>query len=244
MITTQRLESDIVDICNMRCRDCGHFASIYHKNSYSFDDFYKDVHQLSTVLHTEWFFLLGGEPTMVGKNLPKYIDVVRHSGICDNVGMNTNGVLLPKLESFIPLFDKIILSLYKSKHYNDLKMWLEEKKYPNIQIDDRDKFFLIFDGNRLTDSESDNSYKHCTAKIDCNFLHKGRYYKCAQSVKIWDLLRHKKLPFDVDESQIGVDLYQPNLEDRLSKFLNDGQKTLACSWCYGTSGKKVAWEEE
>jgi hypothetical protein len=224
----------------MRCKDCGHFASIYHKNTYSFEEFDKDVHRLATVFHTEWFYLLGGEPTLVGKTLPKYIDSVRHSGICDKVGINTNGILLPKLEFVIPMFDKIILSLYKSKHYETLKAWLDDKKYPNIQIDDRPTFFLMYDGNKLTEEESDESYKHCTAKVDCNFLYKGCYYKCAQSIKVWDLLKS-----DIDRSQIGVDIYQPNLEMRLNEFLTDNKKTLACSWCHGTSAtaKHVPWKE-
>lgn len=244
MIEIKRMETDIVDTCNLSCKNCGHFANIYHKNTYTFEQFDKDVHQLSTALHTNYFYIIGGEPMLVGNKIVKYVESVRDSKIANNVGLITNGILLHRFESVIPLFNWIILSLYKTKHYDDIRKWIAEKKFANIQVDERPFFFRMFDGNELTEKESDNSYKFCTAKNDCNFLYKGRYYKCAQSVKMWDLLRYKKIPFNVDESQIGVDLYQPNLEERLSKFLTDGQKTLACSWCYGTSGEKVVWEEE
>ena len=243
------MESDVVDICNLRCKHCAHFAHVYKKNQYPFDEFKNDLNVLSKVLHADSFYLCGGEPLMLGKNVEKYIACIRESGISDKVGFITNGILLPKFERIIPTVDEIVLSVYKSRHYNSLIKWMDEKLdlYPNITVVTRNTFETIYDPN-MTKEESDCSWKHCEAKKTCNFLYKGNYYKCAQSIKILDLFKHLGIsepPIQIDK---GIDLYAENLESRLATFINTDIKLHTCNVCrvgyiWAPGGKTEPWRE-
>ena len=46
MQTIPRVECDIIDTCNLKCKDCGHFAYTYKKNTYSFQNFKDDLNNL------------------------------------------------------------------------------------------------------------------------------------------------------------------------------------------------------
>ncbi len=232
MIQINRLETDVVDICNLRCKHCAHFAHIYNKNTYSFEELERDLNKLSAVLHADKFYMVGGEPFILGKELEKYITMIRNSKISNEVGIVTNGILIHKYENIIPLLDDVYVSLYKSSHYEQIKKWLDDKKelYPQLRVDEINYFYKIFD-TTLTKEQSDFSWKNCGAKKECNFVYKGYYYKCAQSIKIWDFFKYLKIVDYPIEKDSGVNIHQENLEEELIRFINTDTKLNTCNIC-------------
>jgi hypothetical protein len=127
--------------------------------------------------------------------------------------------------------------LYKSPHYNRLKNWINEKSqiYKNLEYWEKDEFFKIYDPN-LTKEKSVESWKNCMAKTYCNFLYKGKYWKCAQTAKLY--LVHGK---NLDD---GVDLYNVNVENELKRFIETDIKFETCNvCCAGLTYQLEPWGE-
>lgn len=246
VITLERMESDVVDTCNLRCKNCAHFSPLYKKNSYTFEEFKDDVYQLATAMHVGLFDLLGGEPMLLGSRIADYVQVLRESGLCDKVGMITNGILLPRFEHVIPLFDRIHLSLYHHKDYDRINSWAEERKYPNVGVVERGEFIKLFDPEnlRLTEAEAEETFRECGGKKTCNEIYRGRFYRCAQAFKMWPMLRSEGIQC-AEPTEIGIDLYNPDLEERLGAYLASETKEDACFYCRlnGSVAKWEKWEE-
>jgi len=247
MVYISRIECDVVDICNLRCKNCGHFADIYKKNTYSFEEFKIDLNLLSKSLHIEEFYLMGGEPFLLGEKLVEYVNFIRETNICDKLGINTNGILLKKYSHLINLFDIIVISVYEHKHKQDILDWIEKNKnlYGNTKFILRitDEFVKIFDEKnpKLTKEDAYLSWKNCDCKSLCNFLYKGKYYKCAQSIKIFHLLNHLNIKHDMDLDHNGVDLTDVNLEEKLKNFINTDFMLDACNYCRVGLKEKEKW---
>jgi organic radical activating enzyme len=247
MVYISRVECDVVDICNLRCKNCAHFADIYRKNIYSFEEFKKDITLLSKSLHIEEFYLMGGEPFLLGDKLIEYVNFIRETKICDKLGINTNGILLKKFSYIINSFDTIVISIYEHKHKQDILDWIEKNKnlYSNTKFIIRiiDEFVKVFDENnpKLTKEQAYLSWKNCDCKSSCNFIYKGKYYKCAQSIKIFDLLNHLNIKHEVDLNNNGVNLSDDNLEEKMENFIKSDFMLDACNYCRIGIKEKEKW---
>lgn len=247
MVYISRIECDVVDICNLRCKNCAHFADIYKKNTYSFEEFKKDLMILSKSLHIEEFYLMGGEPFLLGDKLIEYVNFIRETNICDKLGINTNGILLKKYQHIIGLFDVIVVSVYEHKYKQDILNWIENNKnqYLNTKFIIRitNEFVKVFDEKtpRLTSDEAYLSWKNCDCKTSCNFLYKGKYYKCAQSIKIFHLLNHLNINHKINLDDNGVNLLDNNLEEKLKTFINTDFMLEACNYCRIGLREKEKW---
>lgn len=247
MIYISRIECDVVDVCNLRCKNCGHFADIYKKNTYSFEEFKQDLIILSKSLHIEEFYLMGGEPFLLGDKLIDYVNFIRDTKICDKLGINTNGILLKKYQHLINLFDLIVVSVYEHKHKQDILDWIENNKhqYSNTKFILRitNEFRKVFDESnpKLSDEDAYKSWKNCDCKFACNFLYKGKYYKCAQSIKIFHLLNHLNIKHEVSLDNNQVNLLDPDLEEKLKTFINNDFMLNACNYCRIGLREKEKW---
>jgi hypothetical protein len=63
---------------------------------YDLTQFDVDASRLTEVYHARSVRLLGGEP-LLNKDLPRYVSIVRATGLADSVGICTNGILLPSV---------------------------------------------------------------------------------------------------------------------------------------------------
>jgi len=247
MIYISRIECDVVDVCNLRCKNCGHFADIYKKNTYSFEEFKQDLIILSKSLHIEEFYLMGGEPFLLGDKLIDYVNFIRDTKICDKLGINTNGILLKKYQHLINLFDLIVVSVYEHKHKQDILDWIENNKhqYSNTKFILRitNEFIKVFDESnpKLSDEDAYKSWKNCDCKFACNFLYKGKYYKCAQSIKIFHLLNHLNIKHEVSLDNNQVNLLDSDLEEKLKTFINNDFMLNACNYCRIGLREKEKW---
>lgn len=241
MIHISRVETDVIDTCNLRCKNCAHFSPFYKKSSYSFFEFKEDVQSLSKVMRTEAFSILGGEPLLLGNKLVDYVKVVRESQICNHLNLCTNGVLLERYEHLIPIFDSVDVNIYPSVHHDRISDWVNLKKpvyKDKLIVTYKNRFLQIFSPTQLTTEEVARTWKNCGARIDCNFLYKGKYYLCAQSIKMIESSKQVGVTYDDD----GLSIHQEGLEEKLKNYIKK-HKPKMCNHCRMGLNEYHDWSE-
>ena len=56
------LETNVVDHCNLNCKECAHFSNIYDNNYVNLVDYQHDIKLISQKFNVCYFRILGGEP--------------------------------------------------------------------------------------------------------------------------------------------------------------------------------------
>lgn len=245
MITRKFLECDVVDVCNLSCKSCGHASPYYNKNYYTFEEFERDVRELSKVFHCEYFVFMGGEPLVLGEKIRDYVRVLRKYGLCDKLKIHTNGILAPRYTEVLKLFDIVYVSLYKHQHVPTIEAWAERHKadFETLGIEFylayKTMFAEVFTTERLTEERAEESWVKCGAKTWCNQLYKGHFYLCGPIAKFHRVLTEKGITVE----QRGCSLYQPDLEERLTSYLQTKEKLPMCYHCLGHLDWHM-WKEE
>ena len=89
------LETNLIDGCNLNCKGCTHFASLFTRDEfYPLENFRRDVRRISQSCDVIKFRLLGGEPFLL-KNLDEYIKIARQYLPKADLRIVTNGLLIP-----------------------------------------------------------------------------------------------------------------------------------------------------
>jgi len=223
MAELQYLEAHVVDKCNLNCKGCSHFSPIARKNSYSFDEFEKDIKRLTEILGgIKTFRLLGGEP-FIAKNLSKYIIAVCQAFPKTDLRIVTNGLLIGKTDNV--LFDII----KESRAQLDISLYP-----PTMEIIDEIKEILIknelrysFLGpikkfrKRITLSgKYDNveSFKKCISN-NCTFLYKGKISACPGPSLCYIL--NDRFGSELNAKNDVFDIYTPDVTGKqVLKFIN------------------------
>src|SRR5574342_243717 len=110
---TGSLEYNLAEICNLRCAQCS-AASPYFKAPHfpELDQFEQSLHPLSKWLYADQIKFLGGEP-LLNKNICRFIDVAKRSGMFGKIRVTTNGLLLSKApDEFWQKVDVVEISHY------------------------------------------------------------------------------------------------------------------------------------
>lgn len=88
------LETNIIDSCNLNCKGCSHFASLFTDDDfYDAETFESDVKAISEKFDVIRFRLLGGEP-FKKDNLLDYVRVAKKYFPKTHVHLVTNGLLI------------------------------------------------------------------------------------------------------------------------------------------------------
>ena len=96
-----RIEVNLIDACNLKCKGCTHFSSIYDSDSiYPIDNYERDLKQLRKVGQMFRLRLLGGEPFLLD-NLDEYIMIARKVFPEADIEVVTNGLLIPAVNERI-----------------------------------------------------------------------------------------------------------------------------------------------
>lgn len=239
MILKNSLECDVVDACNLSCKDCSHISPMFAKNSYSFQEFEADINQLSQVLKVKSFTILGGEPLMLGEKLIDYVETLRNSGISEYINLVTNGLLLHRYPNVLSIFDTVRVSVYPHKQKQNILDWIQQSELTNIKYELINTFGEVFTKSKLTEQRSQLSWDECWVKQHCNTIYKGHYYRCFGSAKFHLVL--DKLGID-NITHYGCKIDQTNLENRLQQYIDNKQKLSTCSFCLNHLDQ-VPWEE-
>ena len=228
-----RIEVNLIDACNLKCKGCTHFSSIYGQDSsYPVEDYKKDLLQLRKVGHLLRLRLLGGEPFLL-ENLDKYIMIAREIFPETDIEVVTNGLLIPDIERQIFSALKsgdvsVVISPYPPTLKRKGKIMERLNQYGVIWHFDGEEITrfarsLTLEGGHNPEVSSAN----CLSAA-CTFLRKGKLYKCPYEGLINDFNAYYGLE-KTDDS--GVSVYQDkNILDR--KIVDYALKPVSrCKYC-------------
>ena len=236
-----QLEANLIDGCNLNCKGCAHFSSLFKTNEiYPLETFRRDLKQIGQCCTVVAFYLLGGEPLLL-KNLDEYIKIARQYLPRTNLHLVTNGLLIPSLpknffdvvrennvvieiSNYPPTYriiDKIQAVLDEAKIFYVIR-GLAENKIFNV-------FITLHAGNDATKA------RYFCCNNDCRFLRDGKIYKCPVDALSYKFTEH----FGIENfpQATGVDIFSKNFP-LLLDMLN-GEVEL-CNWC-SEEVRKIPW---
>ena len=241
-----RIDTDLIDSCNLNCKACSHFANLFNDGDfYKLEDFRRDIRRLSEIVDLGRLRMMGGEPLKL-KNLDEYIKVARQYLPNTNLYLVTNALLIPTVSQ------KILDTLRE----NDCIVQISGYP-PTVKILDKIKDILIKNNLRYEvvsntqipikiffrcmslkgGHDPMKSRRVCHNDV-CRFLRNGKMYKCppdALCYKFEERFNIKNFPMST-----GIDLYAPNFSLLLEQLNGNIER---CSWCNETD-EEVAWKVE
>lgn len=203
-----RIEVNLIDACNLKCRGCTHFSSIFKNDSvYPIRDYKRDLLQLRKVGQILRLRLLGGEPFLL-ENLDEYIMITREIFPKTDIEIVTNGLLIPNISHrIVSAMNLNDVSIAISPYRPTLKM-----KKQIVERLDKHKITWHFEGEEISwfsrnmTLEDTHDPKFSNAKCSsaaCTFLRKGKLYKCPLEGMINDFNNYYGLD-EVHEGGISV----------------------------------------
>ena len=244
MIRINNLETDIVDHCNLKCEHCAHHSPYITPGVYSVEEFERDVRVLSTVLQSEWFKIVGGEPTL-NPNIDKYIDIIRQYNLSEKIALFTNGILLDRVDTDdLSQLNCLVVCEYKLGPLQTERIHQSVEKIrqtlPKLQIIHRkiDKFEQQNFTIKNTNTELVNKiWNRCKLRFECNVIYRGNFAKCIVTLRKSEFLKFNGISESFTEDLCPI--HENNLKKRLIKYIYSNSSLKACSWCVGSCGKEV-----
>ena len=234
-----QFEVHIIDICNLNCKGCSHFSSLFTSPEvYPLETFCQELERLSQICDIQTFYLLGGEPLLV-KNLDEYVTIARNYLPKTDLRIIINGLLIPSLPQ------KILDSI------RDNNINVSISRYP-LTSKMIDKIYAILDANKIYykifhevriftvpvclhgGNNPVKSRSNCGCD-PCFLLRYGKIYKCAieaMRYKFEERFGIENLP-----KPVGVDIYAPNFPLLLAMLYGNVEM---CHWC-SEQPRKIPW---
>ncbi|OOZ38847.1 hypothetical protein BOW53_13910 [Solemya pervernicosa gill symbiont] len=232
-------EINVVDHCNITCRDCNHGSPGVAERFIDPDQLGRELSALKRHYLPSTIKLIGGEP-LLHPQLLEVIRVVRESGIAPRILLVTNGILLPKMEDELwRAIDALDVSIYPKPGLSDETVELIKSRAAafNVELE-----LLQFSEFRVQYSTHNNRDSTLTRRIfescrmvqlwRCDVIHDGYFYRCPQSI-YGPRLAGEQTPFEHDRLRIEDSL---RFRKRLSDFRHSQQPLAACRYCLGTAG--------
>lgn len=236
-----KLETNLIDACNLNCKGCTHFSRLFDKGDVCpIENFQRDVKQLARCADILIFLLLGGEP-LLAKNLDEYLRIARAYLPKSGLVVISNGLLVPSLsQKVLDAFreNNVVLSVTLYPPTEKLLPQITQTLQANgvfFNVGDPVKDFsavISMQGNH----DPSKSRKGCVGDDTCRALRNGKIYKCPL-----DALKFKfAQTFGIENfpEATGVDIYSPNFSSLLQML--DGDVEM-CHWC-NERVRKFPWE--
>jgi MoaA/NifB/PqqE/SkfB family radical SAM enzyme len=240
-LVTRSLEINLTAHCNLRCYGCGRGSPALAEEYLSVPRLAEDLAVLAKVVHVGEFKLAGGEPLQHPAIL-EIVDVVRGSGVADQITLITNGVLLHQAPFELwEKIDQMWVSIYpgvKRRLSRDEIISMGRKHRVKVWYKITDTFTRRVLNSENRDGELVREiYSDCYQRKSCHSIYNGRYYKCASGPFVPEWLH--RIGIDApDFSGDGVPLHNnPNLRQDLEDYLDSDTPLTACRFCLGGSGK-------
>ncbi len=208
------LEIHAIDSCNLNCKGCLHFSSLYHHSERpDIDQLIRDVHQLSKLCYIFHLRVLGGEP-LLNPDLDILLKKLRDILPDTDIGIVTNGTLITrqKKELFETMKENKIgfnITLYPPTHEKkeEIYRFLDEVgvSYGShlAKVDEFSKGLMAEPKKgKIT------SHMKCVSK-NCFFLREGKLYKCAVEALINRFYETYNMDLRMDT---GLDIYNETLD--------------------------------
>lgn len=205
------IEMHVTDQCNLKCKGCTHFSSLFNNNETNFENFCNDVNELSKRFNIPIIRLMGGEALLV-KSLDKYLEFIREKFPMSKIFVVSNGLLVPYMsegvcDSFVknnivlnmtvyhPTYEKIELIERFLRNKKIIHFYGQGHKiYSPTDIIEYFHTCLTTDNNREI---QDSGYSECYGKF-CWMVRNGLIAKCCYPLLVYKLNEKYKTNFKVD----------------------------------------------
>jgi cyclic pyranopterin phosphate synthase len=233
-------QADIVNQCNLACRDCDHISPIARNRFANPDTLYRDFSMLAKVYKPQLVQLLGGEP-LLHPDIVTVIKAVRASGISDRVMVLTNGLLLSRMnDEFWESLDDLEISIYPDSNLDRKLLENYQAKATEHGVRLEIYYYKEFRRHFSLAGTQDQAlveriYRSCK-KVHvwgCHSIYEGHIYKCPQSIFIPGMLGLAK----EQHSRDGLKLRDSaDFLDELYRFLTSPEPLQACRNCLSCAG--------
>jgi hypothetical protein len=244
LLYSHKLEYNLADHCNLSCRECSHLSPYVRKNFVALDVFTRDLFRLAEVYRVQRFRFVGGEP-LLNRDILRFAQAVRASGIATEIEVVTNGVLLRRVdEQLLRHIDSISVSVYPAA--GDLTESLRSTQRlcrrhgVRLQVEHIDRFRRMEASHATADSSLvDEIFRSCLIAHtwSCQTFYSGYFYLCSRPIYTDSYLEKLGQPPRHFRHTDGVALHEPELGARLRAYLRSSQPLSACQHCLGTVGK-------
>ena len=239
MIRLENLDCDVTSNCQLSCVSCNRMV-VPHRASASIPSttpaqVESDLGHFGKIARTKRWAALGGEP-LLNKSLVEILQVVRASGVAENIAVWTNALRLQKMPGeFWRAFDTLVVSLYPGKVDDAGKAWIERKcADEGVELVMKDERFSLGNWTQILEPEptddayTQTKYEACWFKTYCYALNNGFLYRCCTSPHIPQLLQGRP------EGSDGVPIAGLT-EEGLRAFMARPNFMESCRVCTGRS---------
>jgi organic radical activating enzyme len=243
-LRSHKLEYNLADHCNLSCRECSHLSPYMRKRFPSADGFERDLFRLAQVYRVHRFRFVGGEP-LLNREILRFVQMVRRSGIATEVEVVTNGLLLERLdEELLQHLDSICVSAYPAA--GDLTRVLRSTQQRcrrhgvRLTVEHIDRFRRMqLPGPNADQALVETIFKSCLIAHtwSCQTFYEGFFYLCSRPIYTASYLDKRGVPVGNIKQIDGVALHEPELLVRLRTYLESAKPLSACQHCLGTVGK-------
>lgn len=208
------LECNVIDGCNLNCKGCSHFSSLYSiEDRVSVECYRKDIMRVSEMFCLVQLRILGGEP-LLHPELPEIINITREYLPNTSIAVVTNGMLLLKVSQ----------RLFNTARENKVGFHISryrpvEDMLPQIvaRLEDAGVLYRITEpisqfGKSLSMtglSDPMQAMKYCIS-LGCRFLRQGKLYKCPFEGLV-DRFAERFGFEDQIEFRRGIDIYDESI---------------------------------
>lgn len=218
------IETHLIDGCNLNCRSCGHFASLFSKDEvYPLDEFHRDMRRLSHTIDLAILRMMGGEPFLL-KNLDEYVKIARRYFPRSILLLVSNGLLIPSTDPKIFRAireNNIVIDVTEypptTKIKDQIARTLTENQVKFLFGGKVEEFRASFLRDKLLFNPFE-SMKNCSSRY-CFFLRHGKMYKCPSDALNYKFAQRfpahsKHLP-----PSSGIDLFDANFLEHLQHII-------------------------
>lgn len=250
MITIPNLDCDVTSRCNASCCHCNRMVNPYRfapggPPSTTPQQVEHDLYHFGLIARTKRWAALGGEPTL-HKQLVDILRVVRASGVCEDIAVWTNGIILRRMsDEFWRAFDTLVVSVYPGKVSDEDVQWIRDKCVgEGVRLELKDErvapnWTRILEAEPTDAATTYTKYHQCWFRTYCRALNFGYLFQCCTSPHIPQLLQGREYGAD------GVKI-EGLMEQGMRDFLFRDEPLGACTVCMGRNTPRdvfVPWEE-
>jgi cyclic pyranopterin phosphate synthase len=240
----EKLEYNLVDHCNLSCRECSHLSPYVPKNALPFEVFERDLQRVASVFRVQRFRFVGGEP-LLHKDLLRFIVAVRESGIAPRIEIASNGVLVPRApDELFEAIDSLSLSIYPSAPCEpDVMRAIEQRCRQHgvaLKVDFVGRFRRMQVRKPMTDDKLVRSiFNSCLIAHTwgCQTFYDGHFYLCSRPIYTDSFIGKLGLAPEELRTRDGVPLHEPDLRARLLTYLRSREPLNSCRYCLGAVGE-------
>ncbi len=236
----KKLETNVVDFCNLNCKGCSHFSNLFPTGAaIGYESFEKDIMHLSKEIFIEHFDLLGGE-AFLSERLADYIGCLRKYMPKTTITVVSNGTLIPRQSP------ELLSYIRQKQVLVSITEYPPTSKLRNEIIGTFEKHGILYEFRKVAETFGKNidltgkndPYKAQTEcrESRCHFLRNGKIYKCPFSALGGHFFEQYGIPLHFEE---GVDIYDDSIDLAQALKCLDAEPIELCKYC--GKEERFAW---